>query len=224
MTELKRFGSALNGTQLRNFLEGSSAPTIISLSLDVDLEPLHESARHLYEDSGRALPETDADLAPVVFRTFRDVPNRHLLDHRFWQWLTCSEFREYVRARWAPDVNFEVDATLKPSQQARFLGNAGLNGLGRNAMSRLFWATRVMEDEAEGFALTKALFKKQDLSVGVIEREFGLVPAVARACARYLVDLSESEHREALKRLNLRASTVVLEGASEEQVRDLLLA
>ncbi|KRE41116.1 hypothetical protein ASG74_14750 [Knoellia sp. Soil729] len=81
-----------------------------------------------------------------------------------------------------------------------------------------------MNDSDEGYVLTRALFKKQDLAVGVVERSFGLIPEVARACARHLADVPEKEHREALKRLNLRASTVVLEGASEEQVRALLLA
>jgi hypothetical protein len=223
MTELMRFGSSLSGAQLRTFIEGHSTPTMMKLGIDLDLSTMHGAVAELSRDGDGAIdPSSDAVFAPVVHRTLEHLPQQHLLDHRFWQWLTCVEFRDYVRARWAPDVDFEVDATLKPSQQARFLGNAGLNGLGRNALSRLFWAAHVMQDANEDYALTKALFKKQDLSVGVIERSFGLIPAVARACARNLADLSEREHRDALKRLNLRSSTVVLEGASEEQVRQLL--
>lgn len=223
MTALERFGSALNGAQLRTFLAGQSTPSTRGLDLHIDLGPLKQEAAALEKDR-RVDPATDAVFAPRVYETFRSLPRRHLLDHRFWQWVTCVEFRDYTRARWAPEVDFTVDSTLKPSQQARFLGNAGLNGLGRNAISRLYWAADVMGDADEDYVLTRALFKKQDLAVGVVERSFGLIPAVARACARHLADVSEEEHREALKRLNLRSSTVVLEGASEEQVRDLLRA
>lgn len=222
MTMLKRFGSAINGAQLRNLVGGQTTPSTRDLDVTIDLAELKELTAGLVHE--RAIDSlTDAALAPRVYETFRGLSRRHLLDHRFWQWLTCVEFREYTRARWAPEVDFAVDPTLQPSQQARFLGNAGLNGLGRNALSRLYWAADVMGDADEDYALTRALFKKQDLAVGVVERRFGLIPAVARSCARHLADLSEKEHREALKRLNLRSSTVTLEGASEEQVRDLLL-
>lgn len=222
MTMLKRFGSALNGAQLRMLIEGHATPSTRDLGIEADLASLQRFTAKLERD-GSIHPSTDAELAPRVYEMFKDLPERHLLDHRFWQWLTCIEFRDYTRARWAPEVDFNVDATLKPGQQARFLGNAGLGGLGRNALSRLFWTARVLEDANEGYRLTHALFKRQDLLVGVIERRYGLIPSVARACAKYLPELSEKERREALKRLNLRSSTVVLEGASEDQVRDLLL-
>ncbi len=224
MTELMRFGSALSGAQLRTFLEGHSTPTMIKLGIDLDLSAMHNAVQGFPLDGDGALSSaSDALFAPVVHETLHGVPQRPLPAHRFMQWLACVEFREYVRTRWAPGVDFDVDPTLKPSQQARFLGNAGLNGLGRNALSRLFWAAEVMNDADEDYVLTRSLFRKQDLSVGVIERSFGLIPAVARSCARHLADLSEKEHRDALKRLNLRASTVVLEGSSEDQIRDLLL-
>lgn len=222
MTNLKRFGSAISGAQLRSLIEGQTVPSTRDLDVAVDLAPLKEVAAGLERD-GSIDTSTDAGFAPHVHATFRHLPRQVLLDHRFWQWLTCIEFRDYTRARWAPDVDFEVDPVLKPSQQARFLGNAGLNGLGRNALSRLFWVAEVMGDSDENYFLTRALFKKQDLAVGVVERSFGLIPAVARACARHLADVPEKEHREALKRLNLRSSTVVLEGVSEERVRQLLL-
>lgn len=222
MTELMRYGSGLSGKQLQAVLQGGLSPQTLALGVELDLSPVHRAVFAVRGADGTVPAASDGLLAPVVFETLRDLPDRHLLDHRFWQWLTCTEFRDYVRDRWAPTVDLDVDPVLKPSQQARFLGNAGLNGLGRNALSRLFWAARVMEDADEGYELTRALFSKQDLAVGVVERSFGLIPAVARTCARHLSTMPEDDRRAALKRLNLRASTVALEGVLEAEVVALL--
>jgi hypothetical protein len=197
---------------------------LIHLSCHADLGKLSRDAASLPRNrSGAIDAATDAEFAPSIHQTFCDLPRRVLLDNRFWQWLACMEMRDYVRLRWASKVDFGVDPVLTPAQQARFLGNRGLNGMGRNALSRLFWTAEVMGDAQDDYGLTRRLLAKQDLTVGVIERSFGLIPAVARACARNLVDVSEDEHREALKRLNLRASTVALEGASEDDVARLLV-
>nr|WP_255523713.1 DUF6339 family protein [Terrabacter sp. MAHUQ-38] len=220
---MMRYGSGLSGKQLQAVLQGGLSPQTHPLGADINLSPMHRAVEAMRAPDGAISPTSDGEFAPVVYETLSDLPDRHLLDNRFWQWLACTEFREYVRGRWAAGVDLDVDPTLKPSQQARFLGNPGLNGLGRNALSRLFWTARVMQDADQGYALTKALFTKQDLAVGVVERSFGLIPAVARACAQHLSALPEKDHRAALKRLNLRASTVSLEGASEADVRALLL-
>lgn len=223
MTELKRYEVSLTGSQLHMMLLGETAPPVKSLARSVDLSAIHEAIGSLSRNKGGGLdPETDASLAQVVHGSLMGLPRKVTLDSRFWQWLSCTEFRGYVRMRWAQDVDFEVDPTLTPSQQKRFLGNPGLAGLGRNALSRLFWSAEVMDDADEDYFLTKKLFLKQDLAVGVIEREFGLIPAVARACARELSPMSEHEHRAALRRLNLRASTVTLEASTEAEIIRLL--
>lgn len=221
MSDLSRFSTPLTGADLRELLTRNVVPRVVSVG-SADLDPLHDAVSDLPHRQNVVAPETDAQLAPEVHSALRELPRRLLLDIRFWHWLACMEFRDYTKARWAPQVNFELDEALAPSKAARFLGSASLSGLGRNSLSRLFWAAETIGDADDGYSLTTAFFRKQDLVAGVLERSFGLVPAVIRVCARDLAPVTEDEHRAALKRLNLRSGTVQLEGASEDDVRRLL--
>jgi hypothetical protein len=150
------------------------------------------------------------------------VPRRTLLDMRFWHWLTVDQFADYVLRRWAPGVDIDVDVSLTPGQQARFLGSSSLVGMARNALARLFWCADTLADGDRGYDLVGRMLSNQDLFTGVFERRFGLVPTVARVCASRLPELREDDRRLAFRRLNLRASTVVLEIADEDDVVRLL--
>ena len=224
MTELQRFGSRLSGHQLHRMLTEGAAPTTFPLHVDLNLARIHDAVGQLPGEAGsdRLTATTDAVLAPVVHEVLKGLPRRTLLDIGFWQWLTCTEFREYVRRRWAPAVDLEAGESLLPSQESRFLGGTSLHGIARNALSRLFWVPEALQDGGEDYRLTRRLFSRQDLLTGLMERKFGLVTPVARAVAEHLTELPEDERRTALRRLNLRASTVALEGMSEPDVAKLL--
>jgi Family of unknown function (DUF6339) len=225
MTELNRFTAPLTGPQLRELLTRGVVPKTVALDVGVDLQPVHQAIEALPRKGGGLRPATDAELAPVVHASLAGLPRRTLLDNRFWHWLSSVEFQTYVLERWALGVDLGLEEPLSPSQAGRFLGNPGMHGFGRNALARLFWTAEAMGDASEGYQSTKAFFAKQDLVLGVIEREFGLIPEVLRACTRYFADKGADGRegwRESLRRLNLRASTVQLEGASEQDIIALL--
>jgi hypothetical protein len=223
MTMLRRFQSPLDGARLQRILARDVPPPTESLSQEADLDSLRSAIAGLTEDPAEPVPAaTDANLAPVVHRVLQIVPRRTLLDMRFWQWLTVDQFADYVLRRWAPEVDINVDVSLTPSQQARFLGSSSLVGVSRNAMARLFWCADVLVDSQGTYELVGRMLSNQDLFTGVFERSFGLVPTVARVCAIKLPELREDDRRLALRRLSLRASTVVLEAVTEEDVVNML--
>jgi hypothetical protein len=222
MNQLSRVRAPLTGAQLRAALTQQEEPKLAPLTTTADLASIRAAIDALPMSDGAYAASTDADLAPVVHVALKRVPRRVLLDARFWHCLTTVEFPDYVLRRWAPKVDLAVGESLSPSQAGRFLGASTLGGLGRNGLARLFWTADAMEDADEDYALTRRLFSRQDLVVGLVERGFVLLPAVMRTCARELTDLNEDERRACLTRLTLRASTVQLEGASEADISRLL--
>jgi hypothetical protein len=222
MTQLSRFNAPLTGAQLRSLLTQGESPRLTPVMGHGDLESIKNAVKILPLKGGAHQPSSDVDLSPVVHSALRNAPRRVLLDARFWHWMTAVEFPSYVLRRWAPSVDLAAGEFLSPSQAGRFLGSSSLAGLGGNALARLFWTAEAMQDRDDNYSLTMRLFTRQDLVMGLIEREFGLLPAVIRACARELTDLSQDERRASLTRLTLRASTVQLEGASEADVSRLL--
>ncbi len=223
MSVLRRFRTPLDGARLQRILAGDAPPPTESLSQHADLDSVRRAIAGLTEDPADPVSAaTDAQLAPVIHRALQTVPRRTLLDMRFWQWLTAEQFAEYVLRRWAPGFDVDLDVSLTPGQQARFLGSSSLVGMSRNALARLFWCADVLVDRHGNYELAGRMLSNQDLFAGVFERRFGLVPTVARVCAISLPDLREDDRRLALRRLNLRASTVVLEVATDDDVHRLL--
>lgn len=223
MRALRGYDAPLDGAQLRRILSGDSPPPAKDAGVDADLESVLRSVAELAPDVAAPIPaSTDAVLAPVLHTALRSAPRRLLLDMRFWHWMTCEQFPDYVLRRWASDVDVDVDVSLTAGQQERFLGNASLVGISRNALARLYWCADTLYSETDGYELVGRMLSNQDLFTGVFERQFGLVKPVARACARGLLDRREDERRAALRRLNLEASTVCLEALTEADVMELL--
>lgn len=224
MNQLQRLTPAISRHGLRQALAGESTPNSISLEETADLDRIRAAIEALTEElDGPLSSATDSILAPVIHQALGHLPRRLLLDMQFWQWLTVMEFREYTQRRWAPGLVVTTDTELSSGTAERFLGRPSLVGVARNALSRLFWCVETLDDASSDYELTKRMLGRQDLFVGVFEREIGLVPAVARACARTLPDLSEDVRRIALRRLLLRGSALSLETASEDQVAELLI-
>lgn len=223
MNRLRRYLTGMDGSQLRRFLGGEAPPASEDTGYDADLVSIQRAVQVLTDDPADAIPSaTDAFLAPVVHQALSSVPRRVLLDMRFWHWMTCEQFSDYVLRRWANDIDLEVDVSLTPAQQARFLGNASLAGNSRNALARLYWCAETLYTDEDQYELVELMLSSQDLFGGVFERNFGLVRPVARVCARELVGLPEDDRRLALRRLNLEASTLSLEALDEAAIRSLL--
>ncbi|MDF2092597.1 DUF6339 family protein [Knoellia sp. 3-2P3] len=223
MNQLQRLSPALSRHGLCQALAGERTPTSVPLEATADLDRVRAAIEALTEELDSPLSSaTDSILAPVVHQALGHLPRRVLLDMQFWQWLTVVEFREYTQRRWAHGLVVTTHSELSSGTAERFLGRPNLVGVARNALSRLFWCVETLDDASSNYELTQRMLGRQDLFVGVFEREIGLIPAVARACARTLPDLSEDERRIALRRLLLRGSALSLETVSEDEVAALL--
>lgn len=169
-------------------------------------------------------PESTWDriVAPVLHQKLRNLPRRLAADMRLWQWLCIAAFPEFVWHRWCGGIPSDMTAALRPSVVERFLGAPTLRGISRNTFARLWWCAECLYDERDGYKWVEAALANQDFFQGIFERELGLYPPAARACIRVLLDETEEQRRQALKRLNHLLTTIVLEVLDEQQIMNLL--
>lgn len=215
---LQQYLKRLDAARLADVLAGetwASSP----ISTQVDLTDLRAAIEALPQDVRGA--QLDTELVEPVHRVIT-ITRREAADPRTWQWLCVGAFPDVVWRRWArtpPRTPREIRDLLTPGLQGRFLAQASLNGVSRNTFARLWWTAEQLEAD---YDLARRAFARQDMFQAVFERLFGLWPAAARACLAQFEGRSEDEIRSAAKWLQQSASTLVLEGLSEAQIRDVL--
>ncbi|MEZ5343576.1 MAG: DUF6339 family protein [Acidimicrobiales bacterium] len=174
-------------------------------------DPLGEQERsdwdiHLLEELHRGLPLTRSQAA----------------DPGLWHWLTIGPLSRFVWLRWTGTDPQGPPDEIGPALSGRFLGTASLNGVSRNALSRLWWTAEVLVEQGD-YSKAHSALRNQDLFQNVFERRLGLCVPVVKAClARFQHEKSASVWRDALKRLNHYATTISLEALDESQVAPLL--
>lgn len=209
---------ALDAAGVASFLRGQQSHRVAVMGGSVELGPFRSAFEELRGGLGALAPRTDAQLAPILHEAMRSVERRNLLDHRLWQWLCLEPLREYVLARWCDGAAVDAVDGFKMSQLNRFVGGPTLNGVGRNALARLFWGAETAFVDTGKYDDCRAVFASADLFVGVFERKIGLRPQAAMAIIRRLIGEPEAYRREALKRMNFVLSTTALEALSGQEL------
>ena len=69
--------------ELALVLSGDEEPPTTSLEIERPIDRVVAKAAEIVNSNSR-MTEKDAKLAPVLHKTLKDVPRRHLTDHLFW--------------------------------------------------------------------------------------------------------------------------------------------
>jgi len=199
--------------ELALVLSGDEEPPTTSLEIERPIDRVVAKAAEIVNSNSR-MTEKDAKLAPVLHKTLKDVPRRHLTDHLFWHWMTTSPLKEFVIHRWPAKETGEYPAE-------RYLGNQTLNGVNRNGLARLYWtAEATVEDDS--YELTETVLTNADLHLQIFDSSFCLDDRLVKTCIRLLNDVGEHVHRKALLLLRIRIRTTVIEALDGQQLEDLV--
>lgn len=190
-----------------------------------ELESLRTLVATIVRDQKRS--DWDAMVAPLLHQALQDQPRRLLNTMSFWHWVNLIPMRDFVTARWMPNTDLSTVDVLPRSQVGRFLGTPSLVGVSRNATARLYWVAETLWDPDHGYSITEAVLNNQDFMQVIFERRFGLYPEAAIALAlEYmegsLLGASETDLRNAGKRLNFFFSTIAPEQLDVSEIRNLI--
>ena len=132
-------------------------------------------------------------------------------DSRLWCYMAHVKFWRYMLNRWPIDLSSD-SANRSRIKSRYFLESANLEKLSRNGISRLWWYSKLTFDDSrkDKFELTKVMLSRQDLVVGITEREIGTNKRTRFAILEYLkmneqILKNEDNSREFMKRVNLAA-------------------
>jgi len=228
--ELRRFTVPVTRPWLYRLLENPDSMLTEPIDGQATLRDVKRTINRLIKKCGsEPLPANqrsawDRELVKPLYEALNRLPRRTLVDMRFWHWLCTSPLRDFVWYRWHGQLPDDPRSVLNQSQAlvGRFTGTPSLNGFSRNALTRLYWCAATLYTEEEGFYWVELALRNQDLYQAIFERKFSLYPPAVRACLRELKDKSETERREATKRLNHHLTTIVLETLTEDDIRNVL--
>lgn len=225
--ELRRFTSLIHPQMLGAILSGESSAESEPTGVTADLGPVKALVKDLVERGAYRRPSErtgwDRQLVEPLHSALSHLTVRMASDMRFWQWLCVEVMSDFVWARWHGSVpEGPPEGAIPPSLAGRFLGRQTLNGVSRNALSRLWWCGQTLGSPQDGYRLAREALQNQDFFQTIFERELGLYPPAARACLHALRNATEDERRMAVKRLNHYLTTIAVEVLSEEDIVSLL--
>jgi hypothetical protein len=220
---LYRFETPVTPNQLADLLNGSTNAPVEKTGQMANLEPVENAFRRLAAKAATRKSDYDVELCELLHKQLKHIPAGLKVDMRFWQWLSVKRFPEFVWLRWSTGVPNDIAAALTRGGMAdRFLGSRSLRGRNRNAFSRLFFTSEILQDRVEGYKLATAAFANQDRHTSIFEREMGLVPSAAKALIRATKGMGSEEIQRTAKRLNHIGSALVLETVEERELVGLL--
>jgi hypothetical protein len=158
--------------------------------------------------------EIDAKVASEVHRHL-DLTREQASHDGLWRYLAVVEFPDFVRYRWPyPDPNRSVD-----SMRDKFLKNA--RDLYEHALVRLWWIAELTRNE-EGYDLTGAALKNQELANDIFDRGYARYPPAVRATVDELRDANSNVVSLTTTKLNHALSTIRLESLNESDLRQIV--
>jgi len=208
MSNLRRVTSGLNlrlSNDEINTLDGSEALEDYEVEFErsVSIDGL-ETAMAAFADR-RLGADDDAPMAAAV-RHELPMTRREAASLGPWWWLTARQFPRLVRSRWGREGE---------TKRERMLG-----GLGRNALSRLWWgAELVREFDVDGKYL-KLLFGNQDVFEAIIGRNLGKNPMALKVILDVLGKRPGKTARETIREFRVLLSTLMLEAMEEGEIAE----
>ncbi len=148
-------------------------------------------------------------------------------DVRLWTYLVHVRFWKYMRNRW--NLEDDLKEPSKRVLERYHLKYLNIRSLTRNGVSRLWWLAYLTVDPKRNdkYELTKILWSRADLTVGLMERSMGSNHNIRVALLEFLgeneeIRASEDLTRELIKSLNLVGGVKILPYMSISDLKLLL--
>ncbi len=227
---LKRFESELTLEQLVQELRGESRVKEIELDYEVNLKEIDIQFNRYVNNPKIKQKELDKLLVEPLHMSLRDIPLNVLLDMRIWHWLCVKRFPGIVFARWInresiPKKGVTPEENIVTDQKKRFLGKRSLTGRSHNTLGRIYFATHTLFDEKIEYKYAKTAFEKQDFHTSIFDREFGLIPSIAKYVIKFCAEENIFDMKgiqKVAKRVNHLGSTIVLDELKYQTFKKLL--
>jgi len=180
---------------LAGLLDASIKPATREVGHGIKISGLRDAMEKLStEYSGTDL---DSKLVRAVHEAL-PITRREALQPNVWNWLCVEVFLDLAWERWADGVSLPADPVERGrlvgpdggshALSGRLLASPSLRGLGRNAMSRLWWAGEVLH-EGDDYDLAEKAINRSQLWVDLFERRLGLHVPLARIFVEKLESL-----------------------------------
>jgi hypothetical protein len=166
----------------------------------------------------------DCNNSISIFEHFKKLDRVQANDRRFWVTLTHTHFFEYTKKRW----NINKDTSDKTLIRRFHFEGSSLETRMRNSLSRLWWSAKITYDESreDKYELTKLLWSKQDIYMGLVERSFGTYSSVVKGFLEFYSNnlfLKEGQIRSLLTGLNAIGGVKPLALHSKDEIIDILI-
>lgn len=158
-----------------------------------------------------------------IFKQLSNLDRVQANDKRLWVSLTHTRFYNYTWQRW--DISSDKTSDDKIIDRLHFEGT-GIDSRMGNSISRLWWTARVTYDinnRNDEFELTRLIWKRQDVWMGLMERSFSTYPNIMQGFLEFYKSneqLKEDELRIVLRGLNAIGGVKVLPMLSKNEVID----
>jgi hypothetical protein len=205
-----------------------------SLLLEISDRPVGEAPLLAYDRKLKGAEKLGQDVenAIKVYDYVGSLSRAAATDPRFWSYLSLVTFAEYTNARW-PLTNKNWSSRAR----SRWMVAKSRRGeLVRNSISRLWWAAHLTVDSqlarplskqsGDPFAYLRVLLRKEDVLLGVIDRDTAMVPELLFAVLEHISQGStlarEKYVRELMKEVVLAAGYSEFAGMSNNEIYTIL--
>lgn len=170
----------------------------------------------------------DRESVEIVHKAL-PLSRREALQPNVWNWLCVAALPEYTWSRWGdkdwPGSHAAAGQMIADEVQTslvdHYVAVPTLEGIGRNALARLWWAGESLSEDGDYFLAREALSKAQ-LWVDVFERRLGLDERLAKACIRMLHGHPDSVVMDTCVFINQRVKTTQLETLDRDALEALI--
>lgn len=157
-----------------------------------------------------------------IFKQLNNLDRVQANDKRLWVSLTHTVFYNYAWQRW--DIGSEETSDDKIKDRLHFEGS-GIDSRMGNSISRLWWTAKVTYDSKRNdeFELTRLIWEKQDVWMGLMERSFSTYPNIVQAFLEFYglnKSLKENELRAILRGINAIGGVKMLPLLTKQDVLD----
>lgn len=178
-------------------------------------------------DTSKETPfETDYHNSQKFYNKFKFLTDVQASDERIWAALCLGRYWNYVLYRW----NLKnTDSLLKNIKQHFFFSYSTRRSLTRNALSRLWWISRLTYDKnsQDPYELTKFVCSNQRYIVDILERNTSNNISILRPSIRAVLDASREGiviNTEQMRNIEIYldelGSTYVIDCIPEQKIHD----